>query len=81
MLNQQLKIYRKAYREAPSLRRRFRRKIAILYAKKLAVQDQLIKFNKPAVCKQKEGLEEVRCQLQATHGLIGEIQKRMGEAG
>lgn len=76
LVNARLKVYRRLYKEHPSLRKRFRRKIAANYLKKLSLQDQLEKCNKPAMVKRKQGIAELKFQLEDLRILAERVRQR-----
>lgn len=80
LIKAQLKADRKVAREHPSQRKKYRRKIALLYVKKLTLQQQLEKYNRPAMLKRREVITGLQCQLEeqrAIYERIGERLKQM----
>lgn len=77
MVKGQLKIFRQAAKDHPSLRKKFRRKVAVLYLKKLYLQDQLEKFNRPALVRRKQVIAGLQWQLGEQQAMSAGIKERM----
>ncbi|MBC7936286.1 MAG: helix-turn-helix transcriptional regulator, partial [Rhizobacter sp.] len=77
LLKARLKVYRKLYKEHPTLRKRYRARIAKLYVKKLYLQQQLEKFNRPAIMKKTQLIAALQEQLDVQKKLEETIKKRM----
>lgn len=81
LITARLKAFRQIYKAYPDMRKRYRRKIAVLYVKKLRCQEQLEKFNKPAIQKRKLQIEALQLELENQLGLAEHIKKRMDGCG
>ncbi|RYZ44876.1 MAG: helix-turn-helix domain-containing protein [Sphingobacteriales bacterium] len=74
LLKAQLKVSRQLYKQQPAMRKKFRKRIASLYLKKLKAQEQLEKYNKSATKKIKQRIEELTAQLDAVGKLREQIE-------